>query len=404
MLLSAVILVKLGISKDDISSYEWVLFFSNAISFFWSMGLRNGMLNYYPSINQGDRQSFLKSLMSGFLLVSSAVAVAVLLLSLVFEMPYESYLPYVLMYMFFSVNGSLLEQIYLLEERSEEQFYYATFSYGLFLILVGLGAKWQGVMGAIYALVFWAGLRFLFYASEYLKRRGNISMHTFYAFVSFSTPLILYVLMGNGMEYVDGFLVEHFFQKESFAVYRFGSRELPFNTILVSGLVTAAIPIATASLSNSQKLIKKRIGRLMHFLFPVSIVLMFISPYLFQWFYSVDYAYSAEIFNIYLLIIISRVLVPQVFLYAYHENRVLLYIALVELIVNISLSIWFLHIFGLKGIAFATLIAYIVEKVILMIYSTVKLKIPVVSYLPLKPYAIYSILLVCAYYVRTFVL
>lgn len=117
---------------------------------------------------------------------------------------------------------------------------------------------------------------------------------------------------------------------------------------------------------------------------------MLSSEYLFSFFYTDEYQSSAMIFNIYLVIIISRILLPQVIVLAHQDNRLMMKVAIAEFCLNILLSIVLMQYWGLAGIAFATLIAYLFEKVVLIYFVHKKYKIRLDQYLPLKKYMIYT--------------
>ncbi|MCY7327426.1 MAG: hypothetical protein LH618_02625, partial [Saprospiraceae bacterium] len=55
---------------------------------------------------------------------------------------------------------------------------------------------------------------------------------------------------------------------------------------------------------------------LMHLLFPVTVVLLFVSKPLFPLLFNPDFAASAALFNIYLLLTASRVLLPNAIMLA----------------------------------------------------------------------------------------
>ena len=64
--------------------------------------------------------------------------------------------------------------------------------------------------------------------------------------------------------------------------------------------------------------------------------------------------------------------------------------ALLELILNVALSFILVRFFGIAGIAFATFIAFLFEKMYLSIVVKKKLNVSVSEYIPVKIYSIYS--------------
>ena len=58
--------------------------------------------------------------------------------------------------------------------------------------------------------------------------------------------------------------------------------------------------------------------------------------------------------------------------------------------VNISLSTVFINIWGIEGVAFATLIAYATQKIIWVVYNKFVLGIQPAQYIPVRIFIIYS--------------
>ena len=136
----------------------------------------------------------------------------------------------------------------------------------------------------------------------------------------------------------------------------------------------------------------------MHLFFPIILVLLFISPVLYRFFYSQMYSSSAFIFNIYLLIFASRIIMVEVFLYAKHQNRMLMWISGIELLINMGLSLLFLNWFGLAGIAWATVFAFAMSKLFFIFFIYRKYGISVNKYLDIRIYLIYSIALYLSHF------
>ena len=113
---------------------------------------------------------------------------------------------------------------------------------------------------------------------------------------------------------------------------------------------------------------------------------------------------SATIFNIYLLIIISRLLLPQTLLNGLQISKPIMIAALLELIVNVSLSLILVQFYGIAGIAYATFIAYLFEKIYLSVVVKNKLKVGVSEYIPIKIYSIYSFTILVIFVIVEFII
>ena len=108
--------------------------------------------------------------------------------------------------------------------------------------------------------------------------------------------------------------------------------------------------------------LKRQSLRLMHWLFPVTIVLLFVSKPLFPLLFNPDFAASAALFNIYLLLTASRVLLPNAIVLAQGQPNVIFGVGLAELAVKIGLGFWLIAWFGLPGVAWSVVLAFWVEK------------------------------------------
>jgi Na+-driven multidrug efflux pump len=124
---------------------------------------------------------------------------------------------------------------------------------------------------------------------------------------------------------------------------------------------------------------------------------MLLSPLLFPIAYNADAVESAQIFNVYLLILSSRILMPQVVIMSHQKNYFLVVSAIVEIAINVVLSLILVKVYGLVGIAFASVIAYLVDKILLIIYSHQVLKTPVTKYVSIGKYFFYNGLLFASY-------
>jgi peptidoglycan biosynthesis protein MviN/MurJ (putative lipid II flippase) len=64
--------------------------------------------------------------------------------------------------------------------------------------------------------------------------------------------------------------------------------------------------------------------------------------------------------------------------------------------VNVILAIWFIQLFGISGIAYATAISFLVEKIQLVIYCKIE-GIRFKEYTPVVEYFVFSFLMLAAF-------
>jgi len=404
VLLLSVILVQLDFTSEQIGDFEWFIFISNVASFFWGLGLKNAFMSYFPKQDAQVQKRLIFNLVVVFLVLGSTAYGVIYAFDFQRLSVFYQYLPWLFCFLVLGTTASLSEHVLLVQRRSRSLFFYGFISYSGYLFgLAFLAFYTRSIQSLFIGLAIWAILRFVYFVSL-LFREGELRIDPslLLRFSGFALPLILHVLLGSGMEYVDGFLVNQYYERSDFAYFRYGARELPINTIFISALASAFIPLAVTNLSQSLADIKERTSRLMNFLYPFSMLLILISPILFTWVYSEEYMISAHIFNIYLLILGSRILLPQIIIYAKHKNNLLMIVAGIEFVVNIGLSIWLMRYYGLYGIAFATVLAYLLQKLILIAYNYYQLQIPVSNYLDWPKYLLLTFLLYLTFVVTLF--
>ena len=107
--------------------------------------------------------------------------------------------------------------------------------------------------------------------------------------------------------------------------------------------------------------------RLMHLLFPLTILLILSSKWFFPLVFNPDFAASAPLFNIYLLTLASRVLLPASIMLALGDSRGIFRVSIAELLLKIALGLWFIQGWGLPGLAWSVVLSFWVEKLGLML-------------------------------------
>jgi Na+-driven multidrug efflux pump len=105
--------------------------------------------------------------------------------------------------------------------------------------------------------------------------------------------------------------------------------------------------------------------------------------------FNSEFQKSADIFLIYSLLIIPRLIFPHTIIVGRKKTHITLIAALFELALNIPLSLLMIKLgYGLVGVALSTFIVYTVSKASLVAYLKFKMNIRPSEYIPLKIYAI----------------
>jgi len=110
--------------------------------------------------------------------------------------------------------------------------------------------------------------------------------------------------------------------------------------------------------------------------------------------FTPEFQKSADIFLIYCLLVIPRLVFPQTIIVGRKKTHISLISALLELALNIPLSLLMIKWgYNIVGVALATFFVYTVGKIFLAGYLWVKMKIKPSEYIPVRIYLIYSFLL-----------
>ena len=412
LMLIGIVFTKTSLSTQAIGEYEQFLFLAGGVSYFWLNGLIRGLL---PLTND-DKQTNHTRFFNAFVLLSLFSLVCAGLLGLLarpvsdalLNKNHIQYLGLLLLYLVLSVPANLIEYFFLIRKESSRILSYGLISFSLMIAFVvvpsiaGLEIKYS-----LYGLLAVAVLRYVFLWVLMLKNGSlKISVPFMKEHLSLSAPLILSAVLSGSAQYVDGFIVTSRFDEATFAIFRYGARELPLALLLANAFSNAMLPEfnKTNKLEENLSKIKLESLKLANVLFPFSAVLLAFSHFLFPVVFNTQFKESATIFNIYLLLVTSRLLFPQTLFVGLKQTSVIAWASFLELMINVSLSLWFVQLWGIEGIAYATVIAYLFEKSFLVFSVKRRLNIVVTQYQNIFRHLIYSLLLLAVFYLIEFVI
>ncbi len=149
-----------------------------------------------------------------------------------------------------------------------------------------------------------------------------------------------------------------------------------------------------SQMKDSLAKIKAKSRNLMHICFPATMIIMLFARWLYPRMFTPEFQKSADVFLIYSLLVIPRLIFPQTIIVGRKKTQVSLIAAVLEIAVNIPLSLLLIKWgYNIVGVAFATFIVYLIGKIFLAGYLWIKMKIKPSEYIPVKIYLIYSFLL-----------
>ncbi|MFC2150910.1 lipopolysaccharide biosynthesis protein [Bacteroidota bacterium] len=408
-LIISIVFTKIGLSKEEIGLFEVSIFIASAASFFWVSGLIQSFLPLFKSNKTfGDKEQIAGTKspeVFNMYVILVFFSILVFLIGLAIKgnfsvFGYKGNVPLLnitLWYLLLSSPANLVEYIYMVQDKNGNTLSYGYITSTLQLIaailpvLLGYDVIWSLRSLVVVSIIKNIWLVTLLYNYAEIK----YSFPFIKEVLAYSGPIILSVLVSGSAQYVDGMVVTTHYSADGFAIFRYGAKELPFVLMMAAGLSSAML----VEFSKKEKIketlaqIKKKSLRIMHSMYPLSIFLLLFAKPIYKGMFSPEFTRSADVFVIYLLAIVSRILFPHTIIIGLKKGKVLFWASIFELIANILLSLYLVDEYGVVGVALATIIVYFISKVALIGYNYLKLGISPLEYIPIKWYAFYSIAL-----------
>lgn len=410
-LIISIVFTKSHLTRAEIGAWEMFLFIAGLLSFFWVTGIIQSLLPLYHRNRtyrkMGDNgtgkspeifNTFL--LLCFFSLLIFTIGHALKNNFSVFNFSGNvPYLNLLLLYLLLSSPVCLIEYIYLLNNRAHRILQYGIYTFLLQLILVLTPVVLEkDLIWSIYGLLAITAVRWIWLII--LLRRYTemkISARFMKEHLYLGLPLILTTLISGSAQYTDGIIVSAVYRDPGwFAWFRYGAKEFPLVLMLANGLSNAMLPEFSTRTQMKESLAKIRAKskNLMHICFPATMLIMLFARWLYPRMFTPEFQKSADIFLIYTLLIIPRLVFPQTVIVGRKKTHITLIAAVLEIAFNIPLSLLMIKWgYNIVGVAFATFIVYLISKVYLIGYLWVKMKIRPAEYIPVKVHLIYSFLL-----------
>lgn len=410
-LIVSIVFTKSHLTRAEIGAWEMFLFISGLVSFFWVTGIIQSLLplyhrnrTYRKTGDNGTGKS--PEIFNAFLLLSFfsllIFAIGHALKSNFSVFNFSGNVPYLnllLLYVLLSSPVCLIEYIYLLNNRSHRIFQYGFYTFILQLILVIVPVLMgKDIIWAVYGLLAVTGLRWVWLII--LLRRYTemkISSKFMKEHLYLGLPLVITTLISGSAQYIDGIIVSAVYRDpEWFAWFRYGAKEFPLALMLANGLSNAMLPefSTRTQMKDSLAKIREKSKRLMHICFPSTMVIMLFARWIYPRMFTPEFQKSADIFLLYSLLVIPRLIFPQTIIVGRKKTNITLIAAVLEIALNVPLSLLMIKWgYNIVGVALATFVVYLISKLYLVIYLWVKMKIRPSEYIPLKIYALYSFML-----------
>lgn len=391
-----------------ISEYENLMLVTSSLTFFWVSGIAQTLIPYYNNSNPVRRKKLLFNTFVLLTVFSFVAAIVVVIMGRTISGKDKYLFDMFALVVLLNTPTYITDYIYYLQGQYKQLITWGVVTFTAHVILLCLPLVLGFSLGlAINMLLLLSMVKFS-YTILLLMKHSIISVQTKLTadFLKKATPIMFSILLAGSMDYINSYIVQFNFSKEQFAMFRYGARELPVFLILANTL-SNVYSGELSKLNTQGKLeeglanLKKSSTRLMRWLFPSTILLMFLSPYLFKYGYNEQLLSGYKVFNVYLLLIISRMLYPQTVIMGLFKNRVFYVISSNYLIINIILSFWFIYLLqDITGIAYATVIAFLIEKLMLIVVCHLE-GVPMRKFTAVGEWITYSILTILAFYLST---
>lgn len=398
------------LTRSEVGQFEMFMFIGGFMTFFWVTGIIQSLLplynrnKTYRRVGEGGNEKSPEIFNAFLLLCFFSLLFFFIGHSLknhfsVFN--HSGNVPFInllLLYILFSSPVCLIEYIYLLNNRSYRIFQYGLYTYTAQLIfLIAPILLGKGIIWSIYGLLAITGVRWIWLLI--LLRRYTlmkISHEFMKEHLYLGIPLIITSLIAGSPQYVDGVIISSVYRDPAiFAQFRYGAKEFPLVLMLANGLSNALLPEFSTRERMKESLEKIRVKskKLMHILFPAAMFIMLFSRWIYPRMFTPEFQRSADVFLIYSLMIIPRLIFPQTIIIGRKKTHIILITGLIEVALNIPLSLWLLREYNLVGVALSTFIVNVISKLFLAGYVWSKMKIKPAEYIPVKAYMIYFILI-----------
>ena len=408
-ILIALLLPRLGVPRAEIGAWETLLFIGYVLGFGWTNGLLQGFLVQIGRYSGGAADRFARRAVAFIIGMSALLLIgATLLHAPLFQLlqlagaPPGWYFFFVLLLARWPSYA--FEQALLLDERVKALTAYALLNaaglVGSLAVPLYLGYE---LTEALRWLAGFAALKVAVIAAWAWRRPADAphepARTELQEWLAHSRPLVAYASVAALVSAVDPWIVNYWSggDEDVFAVFRYGVRELPLLAALISGMTVVAIPLIGRDGPAGLELLREQSKKLFHVVFVLALVMMLTADYWWTVVFTPLFAESLPVFRTFLLVVGCRLVFAMTVLTALKHTRRVYLLGLLELAVNVVLSLLLAPAYGLLGIVWATVIASYFHEVCLVVYLRYRTGTPWRAYADLRWYAGYLVLLFLAY-------
>lgn len=391
-----------------ISQYENLMLVSSSLTFFWVSAICNTLIPYYNNADPVLKRKVLFNTFTLLLVFSALASIAIVVIGTINGKDQDLYNMFALVVLL-NTPTYITDYIFYLREKYRGLIIWGAVTFFAQVIMLCMPLFFKQSLNLAINLLLVLSLFKFNYTIILLMRYSTISVQTRLTadFMKKAMPVMFSILLAGSMEYVNSYIVRYNFSDEQFAMFRYGARELPIFLIFANSLSNIfsgeiARYNSEGKLEEALAKFKRSSRKLMLWMFPLAMGLMFVSPYMFKYLYNDELVYGYQIFNIYLLLIISRMIFPQTVIYGLMKNRIFYLISTNYMVINGLLAFWFIYLFGITGIAYATVVSSLIEKIMLAVYCKME-GVDFRKYTAVGEYLLFSAITIAVFYLSLLV-
>jgi len=224
----------------------------------------------------------------------------------------------------------------------------------------------------LYAIFYW-----LVYEKKIGERMSDWSFDKAIAITLLkdSWPLIFSGAFAVIYSKIDQILIKHMIDTYSVGLYDSAIRIAEVWYFIPNLIMMSLFPAIINAKNTSRELYEKRLKKVSLFLIGlacfISIITTFFAPYIINIIYGSAFAGSTVILQIYIWSLIGSFIGALVMNYLIAENyrKIILFVNLVPMVINVLLDIIWIPKYGIVGPAYATLIAYSIGPIVLLFFK-----------------------------------
>lgn len=395
--LTPVLLVRL-ISKADYGILQQFVLMGNTMLPILGLGLASSLYYFYPIKTGKERSSYvfntwLQMALSGVLFLVGFVFFGRDILDLLGMEVLSDAGNIVALYILFLLSGTLIDFLFVLEQRVKMSMIFNPIDKTMRLALVAGAAYFFGsVYYCLLAFLVYAGLRFGFISYYVLSRyyskdvwqsiSANVKSQ-----LAYSLPFAAGIIFTTLSQRIDKLIVNRYVSEEDFAIYSLAFFSIPLVSQAFTSINNVVTPEITKFINGHQvrhahQLYLKVVGKTSSIGFPAICFFTLMAPELITFLFTANYIDATPYYRAYLLSFLFTMTSYGIGLRAAKRTNLIMFANFVGFLVTVGVGIVVIPFFGLNGAILTALFGIGVPVVLQLMFERKLFETPIMEFLP----------------------